>query len=71
MSTGAIPGCTGDVVEVLLCITGTSPAKVLNPNLTGLPDQIPYGGTESVNDLYNHCVYNPPFLFGDAPPAPR
>ena len=28
VSTGAIPGCSGSVVEVLLCITGTSPAEV-------------------------------------------
>jgi hypothetical protein len=51
-------------VEVLLCITGTSPGEVLNPSLTALPDQVPYGGTESVRDLYDHCVYNPPALYG-------
>jgi hypothetical protein len=65
VSTGAIPGCSGNVVEQLLCITGTSTAEVLSPSLTALPDQIPYGGSESVNDLYNHCVYHPPFLYGD------
>lgn len=65
VSTGAIPGCTGDVVEVLLCITGTSTAEVLDPNLTVLPDGIPYGGTESVRDLYDHCVNNPAVLYGD------
>jgi hypothetical protein len=70
VSTGAIPGCSGRVVEVLLCITGTSTAEVLDPSLTALPDQIPYGGTESVNDLYNHCVYHPPFLYGDPPCNP-
>jgi hypothetical protein len=70
VSTGAIPGCAGSVVEVLLCITGTSPAEVLDPSLTALPDQIPYGGAESVDDLYNHCVYNPPFLYGDPPCDP-
>lgn len=64
VSTGAIPGCAGDVVEQLLCITGTSPAEVLEPNLAILPDQAPYGGTESVRDLYDHCVYNPPQLYG-------
>jgi hypothetical protein len=52
------------VVEVLLCITGTTPAEVLDPSLTALPDHIPYGGTESVRDLYDHCVYNPPVLYG-------
>ncbi len=70
VSTGAIPGCSGSVVEVLLCITGTSTAEVLDPSLTALPDQIPYGGTESVHDLYNHCVYHPPFLYGDPPCDP-
>jgi len=65
VSTGAIPGCSGDVVEVLLCITGTSPAEVLDPDLSNLPDQIPYAGSESVRDLYDHCVYNPPVLYGD------
>jgi hypothetical protein len=65
VSTGAIPGCSGSVVEQLLCITGTSTAEVLDPSLTALPDQIPYGGSESVHDLYNHCVYHPPFLYGD------
>ena len=70
VSTGAIPGCSGSVVEVLLCITGTSTAEVLDPSLTALPDQIPYGGTESVHDLYNHCVYHPPFLYGDPPCNP-
>ncbi len=70
VSTGAIPGCSGSVVEVLLCITGTSTAEVLDPSLTVLPDQIPYGGTESVRDLYDHCVYFPPFLYGDPPCDP-
>jgi hypothetical protein len=70
VSTGAIPGCPGNVVEVLLCITGTSTAEVLDPSLTALPDQIPYGGTESVQDLYNHCVYHPRFLYGDPPCNP-
>jgi hypothetical protein len=70
VSTGAIPGCSGSVVEVLLCITGTSTAEVLDPSLTALPDQIPYGGTESVHDLYNHCVYHPPFLYGEPPCNP-
>ncbi|MFN2165373.1 MAG: hypothetical protein ACK2U9_03845, partial [Anaerolineae bacterium] len=65
VSSGAIPGCSGNVVEVLLCITGTSPAEVLDPDLSNLPDQIPYAGTESVRDLYDHCVYNPPVLYGD------
>ena len=65
VSSGAIPGCSGDVVEVLLCITGTSPAEVLDPDLSTLPDQIPYAGSESVRDLYDHCVYNPPVLSGD------
>ena len=70
VSTGAIPGCSGSVVEVLLCITGTSTAEVLDPSLTVLPDQVPYGGTESVRDLYDHCVYFPPFLYGDPPCDP-
>ncbi|NLD43841.1 MAG: hypothetical protein GX657_10135, partial [Chloroflexi bacterium] len=70
VSTGAVPGCSGSVVEVLLCITGTSPAEVLDPSLTVLPDQLPYGGTESVRDLYNHCVYNPPVLYGEPPCDP-
>ncbi len=65
VSSGAIPGCSGNVVEVLLCITGTSTAEVLDPDLSNLPDQIPYGGSESVRDLYDHCVYNPPVLYGD------
>jgi hypothetical protein len=65
VSTGAIPGCSGDVVEVLLCITGTSSANVLDPDLSNLPDQIPYAGSESVRDLYDHCVYNPPVLYGN------
>ncbi len=65
ISGGSIPGCSGDVVEVLLCVTGSSPANVLDPSLTALPNGIPYGGTESVRDLYNHCVYNPPVLYGD------
>jgi hypothetical protein len=65
VSTGAIPGCSGNVVEVLLCITGTRTGEVLNPNLTILPDNIPYGGTESVRDLYDHCVYNPAVLHSD------
>ncbi len=65
VSTGAVPGCSGSVVEVLLCITGTSPAEVLAPSLTALPDQIPYGGSESVHDLYNHCVYHPAALYGE------
>jgi hypothetical protein len=64
VSGGSIPGCSGDVVEVLLCITGSSPADVLAPSLTALPDGIPYGGTEPVRDLYEHCVYNPPVLYG-------
>jgi hypothetical protein len=64
VSQGAVPGCSGDVVEVLLCIAGTSPAEVLAPSLTALPDQLPYGGSESVRDLYDHCVYNPPLLYG-------
>ena len=70
ISGGSIPGCSGDVVEVLLCVTGSSPANVLDPSLTALPSGIPYGGTESVRDLYNHCVYNPPFLYGDPPCDP-
>jgi hypothetical protein len=70
VSSGAIPGCSGSAVEVLLCITGTSTAKVLDPSLTALPDQIAYGGTESVRDLYNHCVYHPPTLYGEAPCNP-
>ncbi|HSJ54420.1 MAG TPA: hypothetical protein VLC52_11825, partial [Anaerolineae bacterium] len=65
VSTGAVPGCSGDVVEVLLCITGTRPAEVLDPDLATLPDGLPYGGSESVRDLYDHCVYNPPALYGD------
>ena len=64
VSSGAIPGCSGGVVEQLLCITGTSTADVLDPSLSALPDGIPYGGTESVRDLYDHCVYNPPVLYG-------
>ena len=63
VSSGAIPGCSGGVVDQLLCITGTSAADVLDPSLTTLPDGIPYGGTESVRDLYDHCVYNPPVLY--------
>jgi hypothetical protein len=63
VSSGAIPGCSGGVVDQLLCITGTSAADVLDPSLTILPDGIPYGGTESVRDLYDHCVYNPPVLY--------
>ena len=63
VSSGAIPGCSGGVVDQLLCITGTSTADVLDPSLTTLPDGIPYGGTESVRDLYDHCVYNPPVLY--------
>ena len=59
VSGGSIPGCSGNVVEVLLCITGASPADVLAPSLTALPAGIPYGGTEPVRDLYEHCVYNP------------
>ncbi|MBN1139106.1 MAG: hypothetical protein JXM73_21175, partial [Anaerolineae bacterium] len=65
VSTGAVPGCSGDVVEVLLCIAGASPAEVLHPDLALLPDQVPYAGSESVRDLYDHCVYNPPTLYGD------
>ena len=63
VSSGAIPGCSGGVVDQLLCITGTSAADVLDPSLTTLPDGIPYGGTESVRDLYDHCVCNPPVLY--------
>ncbi len=66
VSTGAIPGCTGDVVEVLLCITGTSPAEVLGPSLMALPDQLPYGGTESVHLL----MFSQRFRRGDSSQQP-
>jgi hypothetical protein len=66
VSSGAVPGCGGSTVEVILCMTGTNPAEVQHPDLTALPDTIPpYGGAETVHDLYNHCVYNPPTYYGD------
>jgi hypothetical protein len=66
VSSGAVPGCGGSTVEIILCMTGTNPAEVQAPDLTALPDSIPpYGGTETVHDLYNHCVYNPPAYYGD------
>jgi len=67
VSAGAVPGCSGSTVEVILCMTGTNPAEVAAPDLTALPDTIPpYGGSETVHDLYAHCVYNPPYYYGDA-----
>jgi hypothetical protein len=66
VSTGAVPGCSGSTVEIILCMTGTNPAEVQAPDLTALPDSIPpYGGTETIHDLYNHCVYNPSAYYGD------
>jgi len=67
VSAGAVPGCSGNTVEVILCMTGTNPAEVQAPDLTALPDTLPpYGGSETVHDLYDHCVYNPPAYYGDA-----
>ena len=66
VSTGAVPGCSGSTVEIILCMTGTNPAEVQAPDLTALPDSIPpYGGSETVHDLYSHCVYNPPAYYGE------
>jgi hypothetical protein len=66
VSTGAVPGCSGSTVEIILCMTGTNSAEVQAPDLTALPDTIPpYGGAETVHDLYSHCVYNPPAYYGD------
>jgi hypothetical protein len=66
VSSGAVPGCSGSTVEIILCMTGTNSAEVQAPDLTALPDSIPpYGGTETIHDLYNHCVYNPPAYYGD------
>jgi hypothetical protein len=66
VSTGAIPGCAGSVVEVLLCITGTSPAEVLYPSLTALPDQIPCG--QHSRQLREARLWNPTAPAG--PPHP-
>jgi hypothetical protein len=41
VSTGAVPGCSGSTVEIILCMTGTNPAEVQVPDLTALPDSIP------------------------------
>jgi hypothetical protein len=66
VSTGAVPGCSGSTVEIILCMTGTNPAEVQAPDLTALPDTLPpYGGSETVHDLYNHCAYNPPAYYGE------
>jgi hypothetical protein len=66
VSTGAVPGCSGSTVEIILCMTGTNPAEVQAPDLTALPDSLPpYGGAETIHALYNHCVYNPPTYYGD------
>jgi hypothetical protein len=66
VSSGAVPGCSGSTVEIILCMTGTNPAEVQVPDLTALPDSVPpYGGAETIHDLYNHCVYNPPAYYGD------
>ncbi|HNR97242.1 MAG TPA: hypothetical protein PKH89_09800, partial [Anaerolineae bacterium] len=67
VSSGAVPGCSGSTVEVILCMSGTNPGEVQHPDLTVLPDSLPpYGGTETIHDLYNHCAYNPPAYYGDA-----
>jgi len=34
VSTGAVPGCSGSTVEIILCMTGTNPAEVQAPDLT-------------------------------------
>ena len=66
VSSGAIPGCSGSTVEIILCMTGTNPTEVQASELTQLPDSLaPYGGTETIHDLYDHCVYNPPVYYGD------
>jgi len=66
VSAGAVPGCSGNTVEVILCMTGTNPAEVQAPDLTALPDSLPpYGGSETIHDLYDHCAYSPPTAYGD------
>ena len=67
VSSGAIPGCGGDTVPALLCIAGATEAEVHDPSLTALPDSLPpYGGGETIHDLYGRCVYNPAVHYGDA-----
>ena len=71
VSTGAVPGCSGSTVEIILCMTGTNPAEVQAPDLTALPDSIPpYGGAETVHDLYSHCVYNLSLIHISEPTRP-
>ncbi|HHN93507.1 MAG TPA: hypothetical protein ENK17_01950, partial [Anaerolineae bacterium] len=66
VSGGAVPGCSGNTVEVILCMTGATPTEVAAPDLTALPDTLPpYGGSETIHDLYDHCAYNPPFPYSD------
>ena len=66
VSSGAVPGCSGSTVEIILCMTGATAAEVQAPEVTALPDTLPpYGGSETIHDLYSHCVYNPPVYYGD------
>jgi hypothetical protein len=66
VASGAVPGCSGSTVEIILCMSGTNATEVQDPNLTDLPDTLPpYGGSETIHDLYDHCVYNPAYFYGD------
>ena len=67
VSSGAIPGCAGDTATSLLCVAGATEAEVRQSSLAALPDTLPpYGGGETIHDLYDHCVYNPAVYYGDA-----
>lgn len=66
VASGSVPGCGGDTVPTLLCIAGTTESEIEAGNLAELPDTLPpYAGSETIHDLYDHCVYNPAVYYGD------